>query len=151
MSLSVKEFWKSVNISGCYGQEFGVLFFSETQQVVYSCASVFGKSSCFPASTLWQFLLAALARRIIKSVASVRLLVSTLSFEPPDLSSFIFYVLMGDCHGIVRMVTRSAWFQSSTDSSLSTITLIFGVSLLWNIATGSQCTVLITSCDNRSI
>ena len=31
MSLPVKEFWKSVNISGSYGQEFGVLFFSETQ------------------------------------------------------------------------------------------------------------------------
>ena len=31
VSLLVKEFWKSVNISGSYGQEFGVLFFSETQ------------------------------------------------------------------------------------------------------------------------
>ena len=31
VSLPVKEFWKSVNISGSYGQEFGVLFFSETQ------------------------------------------------------------------------------------------------------------------------
>ena len=27
VSLPVKEFWKSVNISGSYGQEFGVLFF----------------------------------------------------------------------------------------------------------------------------
>ena len=27
MSLPVKEFWKSVNIWGSYGQEFGVLFF----------------------------------------------------------------------------------------------------------------------------
>ena len=31
MSLPVKEFRKSVNIWGSYGQEFGVLFFSETQ------------------------------------------------------------------------------------------------------------------------
>ena len=31
VSLPVKEFRKSVNISGSYGQEFGVLFFSETQ------------------------------------------------------------------------------------------------------------------------
>ena len=31
VSLPVKEFWKSVNISGSYGQVFGVLFFSETQ------------------------------------------------------------------------------------------------------------------------
>ena len=31
VSLPVKEFWKSVNIWGSYGQEFGVLFFSETQ------------------------------------------------------------------------------------------------------------------------
>jgi len=31
VSLSVKEFWKSVNIWGSYGQEFGVLFFVETQ------------------------------------------------------------------------------------------------------------------------
>jgi len=31
VSLPVKEFWKTVNISGSYGQEFGVLFFSETQ------------------------------------------------------------------------------------------------------------------------
>ena len=31
VSLPVKEFGKSVNISGSYGQEFGVLFFSETQ------------------------------------------------------------------------------------------------------------------------
>ena len=31
VSLPLKEFWKSVNISGSYGQEFGVLFFSETQ------------------------------------------------------------------------------------------------------------------------
>ena len=30
VSLPVKEFWKSVNICGSYGQEFGVLFF-ETQ------------------------------------------------------------------------------------------------------------------------
>ena len=30
VSLPVKEFWKSVNIWGSYGQEFGVLFF-ETQ------------------------------------------------------------------------------------------------------------------------
>jgi len=36
-NLPVKEFWKSVNISGSYGQEFGVLFFSETQCIsVYS-------------------------------------------------------------------------------------------------------------------
>ena len=27
VSLQVKEFWKSVNIWGSYGQEFGVLFF----------------------------------------------------------------------------------------------------------------------------
>ena len=33
VSLPVKEFWKSVNISGSCGQEFGVLFFSETQVV----------------------------------------------------------------------------------------------------------------------
>ena len=31
VSLPVKEFWKSVNIWGSYGQKFGVLFFSETQ------------------------------------------------------------------------------------------------------------------------
>ena len=31
MSQPVKEFWKSINIWGSYGQEFGVLFFSETQ------------------------------------------------------------------------------------------------------------------------
>jgi len=31
VSLPVKEFRKSVNIWGSYGQEFGVLFFSETQ------------------------------------------------------------------------------------------------------------------------
>jgi len=31
VSLPVKEFWKSVNTAGSYGQEFGVLFFSETQ------------------------------------------------------------------------------------------------------------------------
>jgi len=31
VSLPVTEIWKSVNISGSYGQEFGVLFFSETQ------------------------------------------------------------------------------------------------------------------------
>ena len=31
VSLPVKEFWKSVDIWGSYGQEFGVLFFSETQ------------------------------------------------------------------------------------------------------------------------
>ena len=31
VNLPVKEFWKSVNIWGSYGQEFGVLFFSETQ------------------------------------------------------------------------------------------------------------------------
>ena len=30
MSLPVKEFWKSVNIGGSYGQEFSVLFFFET-------------------------------------------------------------------------------------------------------------------------
>ena len=34
VSLPVKEFWKSVNILGSYGQEFGVLFFSETQCTV---------------------------------------------------------------------------------------------------------------------
>ena len=31
VSLPVKEFWKSVYICGSYGQEFGVLFFFETQ------------------------------------------------------------------------------------------------------------------------
>ena len=30
VSLPVKEFWKSVNICGSYGQEFGVLFFWDT-------------------------------------------------------------------------------------------------------------------------
>jgi len=30
VSLPVKEFWKSVNIWGSYGQEFGVLFFWDT-------------------------------------------------------------------------------------------------------------------------
>ena len=30
MSLPVKEFWKSVDISGSYGQEFSVLFFWDT-------------------------------------------------------------------------------------------------------------------------
>ena len=34
MSLPVKEFWKSVNIWGSYGQEFSVLFFWDT---VYIC------------------------------------------------------------------------------------------------------------------
>ena len=34
MSQPVKEFWKSVNIRGSYGQEFGVLFFSETQCII---------------------------------------------------------------------------------------------------------------------
>jgi len=36
VSLLVKEFWKSVNIWGSYGQEFGVLFFSETQCICVS-------------------------------------------------------------------------------------------------------------------
>ena len=35
MSLSVKKFWKSVNIWGSYGQKFSVLFFWDT---VYNCA-----------------------------------------------------------------------------------------------------------------
>jgi len=35
VSLPVKEFWKSVNIWGSYGQEFGVLFFFETQCTLY--------------------------------------------------------------------------------------------------------------------
>ena len=35
VSLPVKEFWKSVNISGSYGQEFGVLFFF--WDTVYIC------------------------------------------------------------------------------------------------------------------
>ena len=30
VSLPVKEFWKSVNIWGSYGHEFGVLFFWDT-------------------------------------------------------------------------------------------------------------------------
>ena len=34
VSQTVKEFWKSVNIWGSYGQEFGVLFFSETQCIL---------------------------------------------------------------------------------------------------------------------
>jgi len=33
MSLPVKEFWKSVNIWGSYGQESGVLFFWDS--VIY--------------------------------------------------------------------------------------------------------------------
>ena len=38
VSLPVKEFWKSVNILGSYGQEFGVLFFSETQ-CMFACST----------------------------------------------------------------------------------------------------------------
>jgi len=34
VSLPVKEFWKSVNISGSYGQEFGVLFFWDTMYIM---------------------------------------------------------------------------------------------------------------------
>ena len=45
VSLPVKEFRKSVNIWGSYGQEFGVLFFSETQcrisNVFYEFSYVF--------------------------------------------------------------------------------------------------------------
>ena len=37
VSLPVKEFWKSVNIWGSYGQEFGVLFFWDT---VYICNKI---------------------------------------------------------------------------------------------------------------
>ena len=35
MSLPVKEFWKSVNIWGSYGQQFSVLFFFETQCIMF--------------------------------------------------------------------------------------------------------------------
>jgi len=37
VSLPVKEFWKSVNIWGSYGQEFSVLFFWDT---VYNTVAV---------------------------------------------------------------------------------------------------------------
>ena len=40
MSLSVKEFWKSVNIWGSYGQEFSVLFFWDTVYMYQQHASV---------------------------------------------------------------------------------------------------------------
>ena len=47
VSLPVKEFWKSVNIWGSYGQEFSVLFLFETQ-----CRVVVG--ACVPsASVFW--------------------------------------------------------------------------------------------------
>ena len=36
VSLPVKEFWKSVNIWGSYGQEFGVLFFWDTVYIWHS-------------------------------------------------------------------------------------------------------------------
>ena len=39
VSLPVKEFWKSVNIWGSYGQEFGVLFFSETVYIISTATS----------------------------------------------------------------------------------------------------------------
>ena len=35
LSLTVKEFWKSINIWWSYGQEFGVLFFWDTVYVTY--------------------------------------------------------------------------------------------------------------------
>ena len=34
LSLTLKEFWKSVNIWGSYGQEFNVLFFIDSQCIV---------------------------------------------------------------------------------------------------------------------
>jgi len=40
MSLPVKEFWKSVNIWGSYGQEFSVLFFFETQCILVTIAEI---------------------------------------------------------------------------------------------------------------
>jgi len=43
VSLPVREFWKSVNIWGSYGQEFGVLFFWDTVYNYYR-SSVAGSS-----------------------------------------------------------------------------------------------------------
>ena len=47
LSLSVKEFWKSVNIWGSYGQEFSVLFFLthsvEWREVVHLLVHVYNK------------------------------------------------------------------------------------------------------------
>ena len=47
VSLPVKEFWKSVNISGSYGQEFSVLFFFETQCRKQICSEITDLSVSF--------------------------------------------------------------------------------------------------------
>ena len=44
MSLPVKEFWKSVNIWGNYGQEFGVLFFWDTVYIPRRLARNMGQT-----------------------------------------------------------------------------------------------------------
>ena len=52
LSVTVKEFRKSVNIWGSYGQEYGVLFFSETQcmltvhEILQTTAFVYIRSAC---------------------------------------------------------------------------------------------------------
>ena len=52
VSLPVKEFWKSVNIWGSYGQEFGVLFFGDT---VYSAEiKNWIKGTLSPETRTWQ-------------------------------------------------------------------------------------------------
>ena len=58
VSLSVKEFWKSVNIWGSYGQEFSVLFFFETQ-----CSSLSARISCVEISSSCFFCLSLACRR----------------------------------------------------------------------------------------
>jgi len=45
VSLPVKEFWKSVNIWGSYGQEFSVLFFFETVYYDYGQWAIYTEAS----------------------------------------------------------------------------------------------------------
>ena len=93
VSLPVKEFWKSVNISGSYGQEFGVLFFSETQCILCMNNQILelpgGLTLVFAVYLIWWIPLFGVCSF---SLMLQRLLIDYDKEEPPmpGLVSFIF-------------------------------------------------------------
>jgi len=82
LSLPVKEFWKSVNIWGSYGQEFSVLFFFETQ-----CISVSPSLPCIIRILIPVLFCACSVRPSMIS----RLLLTVIFHKMPDFCTFTVF------------------------------------------------------------
>ena len=94
MSQPVKEFWKSVNIWGSYGQEFGVLFFWDS---VFATPLSFSATPPFPTFLLLSPLIAF---RLFEFIFPF---FHPLSYSPPTLHCRLLHISFAEALRCARV------------------------------------------------